>query len=182
MCFSVVSEPRGRGGYICAMYLGGRLLRALDADAAAAYCAEWTWAISCAEHDAAVLKQLTEMGIAKRYVAQPIRHLRADRRPIIEAAAAPVTLAPIVSGRTGEGLVQGSVDGVRFQWDLTTARTHVMYVAEVSAASVLDTAYSTHLRGIIGLDDTDASKYVTRLRSYMPSTTGDHEHPPPATP
>lgn len=182
VALSVVSEARGRG-FVCAMYLGEELLRVFDRDAAAAYCAEWAWAITCAEHDAAVLAQLTEMEIPRKFVGQAIRHLRNDRRPILAAALDPVEdLATIVSATTRQAMINGRVRQVAFQWDLETARTHVMYVAEVSAGVDLDTQYAQHLRGIIGLDDTESNAYVRLLRNYMPSTSHTHEDPPNPTP
>ena len=182
VALSVVVEPRARG-YVCAMYLGEELLRVLDRDGAAAYCAEWTWAITCAEHDAAVTQHLTARGIPKRYVVQAVRHLRNDRRPILAAALDPVEdLATIVSAETKQGLINGRVRQVPFQWDLDMARTHVMYVAEVSAGVDLDTAYAAHLRGVIGLDDTEAHAAVIGLRSFMPSSSHTHDDPPNPTP
>lgn len=178
VALSVVSERRGPG-YRCVLYLGEEVLRVFDRDSAAAYCAEWSWAIGCAEHDAAVLAQLTKMEIPTRYLKAAIRHLRADRRPILESALAGISVSPIVSNSTREGMLDGTVRGVRFQWDLTTARTHVMYVMEVSAGVDLDDAYAAHLRGVVGLDEAEADRYVSSLRNFMPSSTHDHPDPPP---
>jgi len=188
IALSMVAEDPYGDGYVCAMYFGDKRVRVLPPAEAAAYCAELTWVITVAEHEAAVLAQLEDMGLPLPLRAQTVRHLRADRRPTIEAATAPIAYTPIVSHRTQKGMVNGVIrvpltgQELPFQWDLDTARQHVMYVMEVSAGADIDGLYRQHLTGLVGLGKREATDVVTLLRNFMPSTSHKHERPPGKTP
>jgi hypothetical protein len=166
----VESVGTASGGYTCAIKADERLLRILSPADANAYAAEVEWATVCAEHDAAVIKQLTAAEMDLKVVAQTISQLRAGRRPIRHDRTAPLRLASIVSSRDHVGRVTGDLAGVTFQWELDEARQHARYVRECSLVADLDLSYRTFLRGQVGLEAEQAQAYVSLLRNFTPSS------------
>lgn len=174
---TVSSEVSAVGTYMCVLSLGPRRLRVFDRDQAAAYVAEVTWAIVCAEYDSGVLAQLRETDMELGMVGMVIRELRANRRPILDSATAPLRITPIVSqrDRVGRLTVQCS-ETPGWQWDVEEARQHASQVAEVSAAVDMDGFYLRQLK-TFGLEDKVARAYVHELRNHLPGLT-DTDAPP----
>ncbi len=177
---AVVSEGNAFGGYRCAVQYGGHPLMDLDPDRAAAYATEVTWAITCAEYDAGVFKQLNDMvGMPLEATVHVLRTLRNQRRPILGAATHPLQYEPILSNRdkVPRLLVRLAPEAWRnrfpeehakWQWDLPEARQHVAQVMEVSAGVDLDVAYLRLLKTEVGLEPREAQAVVNGLREFLP--------------
>lgn len=177
---AVASEANAVGVYTCVLSLGEERLRVLNREAALAYATEVTWAITCAEYDAAVLAQLMavkdmDMG-AVRYVVQGIRR---DRRPVLSAATHPLTFEAIVSHRDKVARVNVKHGEAWWTWDLDAARKHVQQVLEVSAGGDMDAVYLRYLKSAVGLDDQWARGMVGLLREHMPGLTDTSKIDPP---
>lgn len=180
---AVYSGVTVSGRYLCTLALGSKTLRTLERDAAAAYVAEVTWAVTCAEYDAAVLRQLIDAKMDPGLMAHIILALRNDRRPVVASATTPLRFTPIVSNRDRVARLSMRLEGSDrdWTWELDTARQHVQQVMEVVAGVDLDAAYFRYLRNGVGLDEEEARTYVRMLREHMPglTDTSDTSKTPP---
>lgn len=168
---AVISDVSALGTYMTVLELDGQPLRSLDREQALAYAQEMTWAIACAEYDAAVLAQLADVpGLDMGAVVTVVRRLRADRRPILAAATHPLEVTPIVAQSDRKARLTVKCGETGWQWDLDAARQHVTQVLEVSAAVDLDASYLTLIKTAIGLDDEHGRLMVRVLRNFMPNT------------
>lgn len=164
----VEAVPNALGAYVCAISLGGKRVLTLNREQAAAYVTEVTWAVTCAEYDAAVRAQLTAAKMDRTTTAMVVHNIRGNRRPILASATAPLELNPIVSSRTHQPIMQARLGGKRWQWDMDTTRQHARHVLEVSLGADMDAQYFRFLRDC-NLEEDIARHYVTGLREYMAS-------------
>lgn len=168
----VSSDVSALGTYTCQLTLGQELLRVLDREEALTYCTELTWAITCAEYDAAVLKQLKAVeGLEMVHVTMVVQGIRQDRRPVLSSPTHPVSYEPIVSHRDLQPRITAVCGDTRWQWDLDVARQHVSQVMEVAAGVDMDASYFQYLRSAVDVDMGTARNMVRLLREHMPGHT-----------
>lgn len=164
----VQSDLLPDGTYVTAIHYDSDQSRVLDHETGLHYAATIHAAATRAQHDAAVIRQLTSMGLALDVAAREIARLRADRPPLDDAATAPLRLVPGVSGRTGRAFLSIKVNGQQVgQWDPDDARDHAANVLTVLAAADLDAAYRRYLIGTIGIDAARAANVVGDLATHL---------------
>lgn len=159
----VRTQPSASGKtYVVSIDFTDDLSVTLKPSEAAAYAAAVLAAGMYAAHDAAVLVQLTELGLTTVEAAGAIRTLRDSRAPVPTTGTA-LALEP---GVTAEGkpflviLLAGEREG---QWTVADARTHAQHVLEAVHAADLDAAYRRYLVGTVGLDEATAIAAVNDL-------------------
>lgn len=164
----VQSDLLPDGTYVAAIHYDDDRSRVLDRDAALRYVATVHDAATRAEHDAAVVAQMTKLGLPRATAAQALYDLRNDRPPLDDAAIAPLRLKPCVSAQHGVGYMEVLV-GARLmgQWDPDDARDHAANVLTVLAAVDLDAAYRRYLMATVGVDAARAQAVVGDLASHM---------------
>lgn len=154
-------------GYDVVVEATDDLARVLTPDEAAAYATALLGACARAAHDAAVVKQLTTLGIEKEAAAMVVRDLRADRPPLDDAATAPLRYAPAVSAADGRPFLEVHIEGRQVgQWEIPEAREHATAVIESVHVADLDGAYAAHLVGVIGLARDSAAAAVGGLAEH----------------
>lgn len=95
-----------------------------------------------AAYDAAVMKQLTHLGVEHGDAARLIADMREDRPAANPKHLAPLELTPGVSAFTGEPFIHVGVQGEKVgQWDFKDAQHHALAVLGAVAAADLDSAY-----------------------------------------
>ncbi|RCG19076.1 hypothetical protein DQ384_38000 [Sphaerisporangium album] len=155
------------GTYAASIHYDQDRSRVLDRHAGLAYAAAVIDVASQAEHDAAVIRQLTATGVRLTHAAATVAELRADRPPIDDAVTAPLRLVPGVSQKTGNAFLAVFIGARQVgQWDPGDAREHATAVLEALAAADLDAAYRRHLIGIVGLDPGSAQAAVNDLANH----------------
>lgn len=164
----VQSDLLPDGTYVTAIHYNDDQSRVLDRQTGMAYVAEIFTAAVHAEHDAAVLRQLTSIGVERATAGQAVVDLRADRPPLNDAATAPLRLAPGVSHRTGAGFLAVFIgDRQVGQWDPADARDHATNVLTVLTAADLDATYRRYLTSVIGIDTDRAQHIVGQLAAHI---------------
>jgi hypothetical protein len=163
----VVSDVAPDGTYVCTVQAGDDLAVVLDRQRAIAYTVALYTAVGYAEYDAAVLKQLTTLGVGERMAARCVADLRADRAPVDDAATAPLRFVPLVTAAKREPSLFVEVNGRRIsQWTPADGRQHAGHVLDIVAAVDLDAAYRRFLRGPVRLDDDRARAVVESLGEH----------------
>lgn len=164
----VQSDLLPSGAYATAIHFNGGRSRLLDPAEALAYAAGVARAAMTAEYDAAVVRQLTGMGLPLAAIATCIRDMRGQRPPPDPAATAPLTLIPGVGQVTRTAFVVVALGGREIgQWTPAEARAHAMNVLIVSAGADLDATYHRHLVDEIGLDPAAAAAMVCDLDPHF---------------
>lgn len=140
---TVRSDLTFEGVYVPTVCLDDRHLVTLDRARALRYVASWADAIARAEFDAAVLAQLTGIGVDERNaVLTIVDDLRPDRPPLDDEATAPLRLEPILSVRTKRGQVAMYVGEEKVhQLDAPAVYDHIAKVLPVVMTCDLDAAY-----------------------------------------
>jgi len=163
----VVSDVAPDGTYVVTVQAGPDHAVTLTRAEAIAYATAVFEAAVRAEHDAAVLAQLTATGMTAELAATVVIGLREDR-PMLDDLGDPLTFEPIVTAARREPALLVSRGGVRIaQWTPADARDHAGNVLSVLAAADLDGAYRRLLVGSIGLDDDRACALVGQLSRYL---------------
>lgn len=143
MCSEIT--PDGRYGIVLSW---GDTVRWLSHEDVLLHCTETVRAAVCAEHDAAVFKQLTgKLELPATHAGETLQDLR-DRRPPADAQALqPLGLEPGVT-LDGKPFLVVSVGGRKVgQWTPADARNHAMACLELAAAVPLDNAYFDFMTG-----------------------------------
>lgn len=176
----VTSEPAADGSYQVTLHLSDDVSVALDEAAAVAYALAVLDAAEAAEHDAAVLRQLTSIRPAAVSEEQAVRQagpvidvLRERRR--VRATGTPLTLVPGVSRDAtpgpGEpawrGFLVVKVNGQAVgQLDVLPAQQHALYVMLAVSAVADDRLYQQVLTDVVGVKDYIAAKLVAELGQF----------------
>lgn len=169
------------GTYVLFIEFSREVIFALNIDQARAYSAEVFRATAIAQHDAAVLKQLTEkLQAPEQVAAMSVQMLRADRPELDSAALGPLSITPSVSAFTGTPYLACAVavppghagphdrDGQRrWQWSITDAHEHAQYVLEGSNLADLDAAYRRWLIAQCEIDESNALNVVHDLGNFF---------------
>jgi hypothetical protein len=162
----VISDVAPDGTYVTTVQAGDDLAVTLDRQRALAYAVALYTAVGYAEYDAAVLKQLTTLGVGERMAARCVADLRADRAPVDDAATAPLRFVPLVTAAREPALFV-EVNRRRIsQWTPADGRQHAGHVLDIVAAVDLDAAYLRFLRGPVALDDDRARAVVGTLGEH----------------
>lgn len=172
----VISDVMPDGTYAATIHAGGDVAITLDRARAIAHAGTALAAVVRAEYDAAVWRQMLDVigkGLAEadaqKLTAEVIAGLRDDRPPLDDSATAPFRFEPFVAYRTYEPGVFLWLNGKKIsQWTVADARSHAMYVLEVTLAVDLDAAYRRHLIAAVGLEDWRARAVVGDLAKYRP--------------
>lgn len=165
---SLYSEvgPDGRYGIVLAR---GDTQRWLTYEQVLLHCTATIRAAVCAEHDAAVFKQLTgPLELPLTHAGQTVQDLR-DRRPPVDAQALqPLGLEPGVTVK-GKPYLVVSMGGRKVgQWSPADARQHAMACLELAAAVSLDNNYFDFMTGGDGvMPENVARNVVGDLAEYM---------------
>lgn len=163
----VVSDVAPDGTYVATVQASDDVAVVLNRRRALAYAMALYTAVGYAEYDAAVIRQLTSIGISKQLAAQCVADLRADRAPIDDTATAPLRFVPLVTAAKGEPALFVEVNGRRVsQWTPAEGRQHAGHVLDISAAVDLDAAYFRFLRGPLRLDEGRARAVVSGLGEH----------------
>lgn len=164
----VQSDRLPDGTYVAAIHYDADRSRVITPAEALRYVVTVHEAATRAEHDAAVVAQLTSFGLDLRTVGQALAELRDARRPLDDAATAPLRLTPGVSADRGVGFLDIHIDDRHVgQWDPADARGHASDVLAVLAAVDLDTAYRGYLTDTIDLDRPQAENVVGALANHI---------------
>jgi hypothetical protein len=152
----------------------GRLAWTLNRQQAERYARAWLRAAQLAAHDAAVLAQLTALGVEQEPAAVFVAtELRTARPALDQVATRPLRLQPIVSAATGEPIVQVHPDGERdFQLEATAATSHAVHTLEVAAVTDLDDAYRWALVDALDMEDVRARAAVDDLARFRRTAAG----------
>lgn len=165
--------------YIAAIHFTDDLSLPLDRDQAIAYAVAVIEVAGEAEHDAAVIAQLTDLSVEPEVAACVILELREAREPRQHRhgdATGPVEWTPIVSARNRAPYIQGHINGKPLtQWTPDDARGHALHVLEAALNAPLDTAYFRTLTTTIGLPSETARNAVHALRDHR--EPGDETDP-----
>jgi hypothetical protein len=163
----VRSDVAPDGNYIAVVEFSDDESRALDRTAAIRYATTVLAAVAAAEYDAAVVHQMTSIGMGLDVVGQVLTDLRHKRPSIDDEATWPIVFQPGVSHRDGRGfltLVKRS-EPVG-QLELDAARSHALHVLEVIQVAELDRIYHRLLTKLIGVDDQRARAVVADLGEH----------------
>lgn len=163
----VISDVAPDGTYVTTVQASDDVAVVLDRDRALAYAVALYTAVGYAEYDAAVLAQLTTLGVGDRMAAECVADLRDDRAPVDDAATAPLRFVPLVTAAKREPALFVEVGGKRIaQWTTADGRQHAGHVLDICAGVDLDAAYFRFLRGPVGLDDDRARAVVESLGEH----------------
>lgn len=162
----VGSDVAADGTYIPTVHFNDDISFALNGSADRLdYAGALLTACASAEHDAAVLKQLTaSMQIPQREAMKYVIRLR-GRRAARSWTAGPFRLSPGISMRA-EPFVSVELSGETWQWATDQAREHAQQVLEVGAIVDYDANYRDFLIEEFELDPDTAMKAVALLRKY----------------
>lgn len=164
----VRTEPRRDGsGYVVTIDAGEDFSKTLDPPTAMRHAYAVLQVAHRAAHDAAVMKQLTHLGVERQYAAALVVDLRKDRPPVKADDLAPFSLEPGVSAFTGQPFLHVSINGKRVgQWEFVDAQQHALHVIGSVAVADLDSALYVALVGQMGLDKNRAHAVVTDLGNF----------------
>lgn len=155
----------GQSNYTVTVSADPDTVFSLKADAAMRYVAAVFRAATVAQHDAAVIHQLsTKLGLDKKMAAMTIVDLRDDREPAAVEATAPLRFEAIVSNTTGRPYVHVSTRKKQLtQWTPEDCFHHGSAVLQVLAGVDLDSAYFRYLVNTVGIDAPRARAVVNDL-------------------
>ncbi|HEY9476374.1 MAG TPA: hypothetical protein VIS06_21300 [Mycobacteriales bacterium] len=164
----VSSDVAADGTYIVTVDYDDNHSRPLDRDTAVRYATTVLDACQYAEHDAAILAQLTKkLRIPVQAAAEFIAELRQDRPPLDCAALTPLGLEPGISARTRRPFLVLYLDGQPWaQWDVADGRQHAHAVLDAVPAVDLDAAYYRRLTGAMGVDPDQARQVIHDLANF----------------
>jgi hypothetical protein len=170
------SEPDAEGIYHLLLEVGPDDVVPLDVPLAYRWAGDVMRAVVAAEYDAAVFRQLCDMGIPRVESGRLVFDLRAERSPSVRMSSLPqMTLMAGVSDRTGEPFLLLAWEGETIgQWTVDLAREHALAVIEAAEVAALDGAYARLLIGQCGFPRDDALMMITGLGSYRQAGPSQH--------
>lgn len=165
----------GTSTYTVTVSVNADLALSLQADKAVRYVAAVYRAAVIAQHDSAVIQQLSgRLGLDKSTAASTVVDLRQDREPVQNAATVPLRFEPIVSGSTLRPYVHVWAGKQHItQWTPEDCFQHASQVMQVLAGVDLDSAYCRYLTNKIGVDAATARAAVHDLGSYATGLRDD---------
>lgn len=166
---SVSTYQNDEDRYVPCIALNDRILINLTRETALSYAFAWAEAIARAEHDAAVIRQVADLtGDNYEGFMVVAVGLRADRPPLDAAAVAPLRLEPIVSRRTGRGLLTVFLDDEKLvQLDGAAVFDHIGKVLPAVASCALDDAYHQFLTTTLEQSPERANTMVYDLNRWL---------------
>jgi hypothetical protein len=137
------SEPDEKGYYHVHVEVGKDRTYPMDGPTAYAWAREVLSAVAAAEYDAAVLKQMLDLGTDDEGAALMVTELRVDRAAEVPLSMIPgLAMRPGVSQRTRQGFLTLVLDGEPVgQWEMNDARQHALALLMAIEVAVLDGAY-----------------------------------------
>lgn len=155
------------GTYVVEVHSSGDWSTILDRDRALAYAATAHDAAARAEYDAAVVAQLTSIGVEMEHAAGLLTDLRNDRPELDDKTTAPLRFVPGVSPALKPFVhVYLHETEPMAQWSPAALRSHARNVLDVLATVDLDAAYRRALVSLVGLDDGRARAVVATLGEH----------------
>jgi hypothetical protein len=157
----VKTEPTVDGSaYVVTLEASDDVAVTLDPERALRYA----WGVLDAAHraayDAAIVKQLTAIGVEVQAAAVVVNDVRVDRPPLDSASTEPMDFEPGVAAG-GEPFLVVLINGERVgQWTVQDARGHALAILESVVVADLDGGYYRALIGGVGLDENRARQVV----------------------
>lgn len=162
-------------GYVVTIEATDDVARILSPTEVMRYAAGIMAAVSRAEYDAAILRQMmVKLGLDKDTAVQIISDLRADRVPLDPSATAPMQFVPSVTKDLKPFLVVSCQDRPLGQWEISGAREHVLAVLEAVAVADLDSGYLQTLVGMVGIDRGRAMQIVEDVGNHRDASSTDN--------
>lgn len=162
----VESEPLPGGSYTVAIHYTPDRSLSLNAPLARAYVRDVVAMISTAEYGAAVLKQLTTIGVDDDNAAPTVGDLMGDAWKGKDLALG-VHMIPLIAQRDRLPYVRLDVDGQPLtKWSPAEALDHATNVLRAAATIRLDSAYYAFLRGPLNLPEEKARGLVGDLAQH----------------
>jgi hypothetical protein len=120
-----------------------------------------------ADYDAAVLRQMRALSLAGDAAAALVVTDLRPARPPQRATGTPLSLAPGVSQRTGDGFLTVHLDGEPIgQWSVPAAREHALAILDTVVVAPLDASYHQLMTGTLDLDDGRARGIVEDVAKH----------------
>ena len=155
------------GVYRCVVEIDDDISHPINRDTAPTYTRAILQAVSRAEYDAAVIRQLGPK-TNQQAAAQLVAGMRGERPPI--AWPSPLQLEPGVSAFTGDAFLHVRVGSRTVgQWTIPDAREHATAVMEAVEVADLDGGYLRALRSI-DVDEPRARTVVDDLANHRQAT------------
>ena len=157
-----------RGDYAVGFKLGA-LTWSLDRRGAERYARAVIYVAQTAAHDAAVLGELTALGVGRDAAATfVVEDLRRRRPPYDDAATRPLVFSPAVTNDVEPLVVMrwGTAEDQAAQLTAAEATRHAIHVLETAAVVELDAAYFRGLTGELGLSPIRAASAVDDLARF----------------
>jgi hypothetical protein len=157
------------GGYAAVVTLaGGPDPLVLNPTGALRYTRAVARVAACAEHDAAVIRQLQALGLDLEQAAGLVAtEVRPDRPAFDDGATRPYRFRPVVSVNGLAALVQVDwPDGQGAQLEAAAAMQHALAVLECIAAAELDAGYLAMLVDKLGMSQLRAQAAVDDLGRF----------------
>lgn len=169
------TEPTMDGsGYMVTLSVGEDAIVHLDPERAFAHARTVMGYVFRADHDAAIVKQMSKVlkGSQKTQqdemlaIAELIRDIRADRPPLDDEATAPLRFASGVNQSKKGFLEVWYGDEQLGTWSTKAAMKHAVFVMGAVEGANLDAAYKRALVGLVGIDPARAENIVDDLGKY----------------
>lgn len=120
-----------------------------------------------AQHDAAIVRQLTSIGIDMDTATMALTAVRKGRAPVDDAATEPLLFVPGVSAFTGKPFVELHLDGRPFgQLTAAQAAVHATWTLRTLTAADADQVYYQVLTGEFGLDAPRVRQIVAEIGEH----------------
>lgn len=161
------------GSYQVAVGAGPDMSIPLDPDQAYAYAMAALTAVMHAQHDAAVLEQFTKkLGLPQGRAGYAVAAMRERRKPVDDAATAPLRFVPGVSAFNGKGFVHVHLGGKAWgQLEPAALAEHALYVLRAVTATDVDTVYLRYLTEDLGVPEDRAREAVADVGNYYGEAT-----------
>jgi hypothetical protein len=164
-------RPPGASNYVVTLETDQDTSRVLTPDEALQHAAGILAAVTRAEYDAAVLRQLVDLqGLQAEAAMQMVKEMRTDRPPLDPAATDPMAFEPGVAMAGWRPFLIVELHGRPVgQWSMADARSHALAVLEAVTVADLDSGYYSTLIGAIRLEKSVARQVVDGLKKYRTS-------------
>lgn len=167
----VESELMPDGSYAVGIHYTPDKSTALGAPMARAYVRDVSKAVACAQYGAAVLKQLTTIGIDDNNALPTVGEIMGERWAGVELPGG-ARIIPLISQRDRKPYVRIDIGGDPLtQWSPADATDHALHVLMVAATVPLDTAYFEFLRATLNLPEEKARGLVGDLAAHREEPT-----------
>lgn len=164
----VRTAPASDGSYVLTVELDPDTTILLPPERAGRYAATLFQAITYAEYDAAVFRQMVDVVGGMREAAQVVTDLRKRRPPLDPRPSEPLRFVPGIKHTTQEPFLILERDGKQFgQWDIGPAKDHALHVMQGIYAAGLDNAYLSVLTDLVQVEEHTARNVIDDLSRFF---------------